>query len=569
MTNNNVQNVKFLRNGNVFVPGNDKTAREVALDAMNGQLTSLADGTAILGRYQETNGIVKTLVGFAYISGETKTLTVFDVDGAGADVEQKINELRTEINNKLGTSFISSANTVEANLTALSGTSSASSADTSVWGAKIYASSYTESIIDGLEGSVTAADGSYVKSVTQVDGKISGTTAALPTVGAISGEGQAITAVSQSNGTIAASAGDIAASHVTVVDSGGKFTATTVEAVLAEIDAAYKAADTAIIGGASASADTLGEIEGIINQMKTDEKTYTIAEITSGLASNVRKAYKLVDEDGTQSGATIEIYKDSSLQSVELVNEDPTQEPAKQGQFLKFTYVTDSETTDIVYLDVSTFLVEAEFKDGLQVNNGEVSIKLDTNGDDTGTGKFLTVSSSGLKLDGVTDAISAATEAAVNALDSTVTGSTSGSHITISIEELDGKLVQSGLTIQENDIASASVLTAEIEHRKAVDGVQGDAYTANTSMNYISGATSLKDADEKLDGALKSLNDDVIKGVKVNGSGLTETNNEVNIQISSAAATGTDASPIVVDTDANGAVTLTINYIDAGIYDAE
>ena len=182
MTNNNVQNVKFLRNGNVFVPGNDKTAREVALDAMNGQLTSLADGTAILGRYQETNGIVKTLVGFAYISGETKTLTVFDVDGAGADVEQKINELRTEINNKLGTSFISSANTVEANLTALSGTSSASSADTSVWGAKIYASSYTESIIDGLEGSVTAADGSYVKSVTQVDGKISGTTAALPTV---------------------------------------------------------------------------------------------------------------------------------------------------------------------------------------------------------------------------------------------------------------------------------------------------------------------------------------------------------------------------------------------------
>ncbi|MBO6254809.1 MAG: hypothetical protein J6O49_14380, partial [Bacteroidaceae bacterium] len=513
--------------------------------------------------------IVKTLVGFAYISGETKTLTVFDVDGAGADVEQKINELRTEINNKLGTSFISSANTVEANLTALSGTSSASSADTSVWGAKIYASSYTESIIDGLEGSVTAADGSYVKSVTQVDGKISGTTAALPTVGAISGEGQAITAVSQSNGTIAASAGDIAASHVTVVDSGGKFTATTVEAVLAEIDAAYKAADTAIIGGASASADTLGEIEGIINQMKTDEKTYTIAEITSGLASNVRKAYKLVDEDGTQSGATIEIYKDSSLQSVELVNEDPTQEPAKQGQFLKFTYVTDSETTDIVYLDVSTFLVEAEFKDGLQVNNGEVSIKLDTNGDDTGTGKFLTVSSSGLKLDGVTDAISAATEAAVNALDSTVTGSTSGSHITISIEELDGKLVQSGLTIQENDIASASVLTAEIEHRKAVDGVQGDAYTANTSMNYISGATSLKDADEKLDGALKSLNDDVIKGVKVNGSGLTETNNEVNIQISSAAATGTDASPIVVDTDANGAVTLTINYIDAGIYDAE
>ena len=561
MANNNVQNVRFLRNGNLY---STRDAARTALSGMQSTLTVEQDGSVILARYGSGSDI-KTLAGYIYATTSVKTITIFDIDDAGADVDEKIQEIKDILGNG-----VSSANTVSSQLSTLSGTSSDTSAATSVNGAKAYAKDYTDSVVDGLDYTgVTTGDGVYVTNVTEANGVISASTSTLPTVTAISRTGQAITAVSQSNGTVSAVVGDIAAEHVTVVDSGGKFTATTVEAVLAEIDAAYKAADTAIIGGASASADTLGEIEGIINQMKTDEKTYTIAEITSGLASNVRKAYKLVDEDGTQSGATIEIYKDSSLQSVELVNEDPTQEPAKQGQFLKFTYVTDSETTDIVYLDVSTFLVEAEFKDGLQVNNGEVSIKLDTNGDDTGTGKFLTVSSSGLKLDGVTDAISAATEAAVNALDSTVTGSTSGSHITISIEELDGKLVQSGLTIQENDIASASVLTAEIEHRKAVDGVQGDAYTANTSMNYISGATSLKDADEKLDGALKSLNDDVIKGVKVNGSGLTETNNEVNIQISSAAATGTDASPIVVDTDANGAVTLTINYIDAGIYDAE
>ena len=66
ITSNNVQNVKFLRNGTVFTSSNDKTAREVAIDAMNGQKDSLADGTAILGRYQGTNGTVMTLVGFAY-----------------------------------------------------------------------------------------------------------------------------------------------------------------------------------------------------------------------------------------------------------------------------------------------------------------------------------------------------------------------------------------------------------------------------------------------------------------------------------------------------------------------
>lgn len=566
MANNNVQNVRFLRNGNLY---STRDAARAALSGMQSTLTVEQDGSVILARYGSGSDI-KTLAGYIYATNSVKTITIFDIDDAGADVDEKIAALKAEIDAILGNG-VSSSNTVSSQLSVLSGTPSDDSSATSVNGAKAYAKDYTDSEIDKLEYSgVTTGEGVYVTNVTEVNGVISASTSTLPTVAAISGVGQAITAVSQSNGTVSAVAGDIAAEHVTVADSGNKFTATTVEGVLAEIDAAYKAADTAIIGGASATADTLGEIEGIINQMKTDEKTYTIEEITSGLASNVRKAYKLVDEDGAQSGATIEIYKDSSLQSVELVNEDPTQQPAKQGQFLKLTYVTDSGTTDVVYLDVSTFLVEAEFKNGLQVNSsGEVSIKLDTNGDDTGEGKFLTVSSNGLKLDGVTDAISAATEAAVNALDSTVTGSTSGSHITISIEELDGKLVQSGLTIYENDIASASVLASEIEHRKAVDGVQGDAYTANTSMNYISGATSLKDADEKLDGALKSLNDDVIKGVKVNGSGLTETNNEVNIQISSVAATGADASPIIVNTDSNGAVTLKIEYLDAGIYDAE
>ena len=88
MANNNVQNIKFLRNGVVFTPSIDpvKTARQVALDAMEKQKENLADGTAILGRYKETDGKVKTLVGFAYISNDAKTLTVFDVDGAGADV---------------------------------------------------------------------------------------------------------------------------------------------------------------------------------------------------------------------------------------------------------------------------------------------------------------------------------------------------------------------------------------------------------------------------------------------------------------------------------------------------
>ena len=61
------------------------------------------------------------------------------------------------------------------------------------------------------------------------------------------------------------------------------------------------------------------------------------------------------------------------------------------------------------------------------------------------------------------------------------------------------------VTITENDIASADVLTAEVAARKAVSGQTGATYAANDSANYINTATSLNDADVKLDAAIKAV----------------------------------------------------------------
>lgn len=544
MANNNVQNIRFLRNGNLYSTRDDA---RTALSGMQSTLTVEQDGSVILARYGSGSNI-KTLAGYIYATASVKTITIFDIDDAGADVDEKIQEIKDILGNG-----VSSANTVSSQLSTLSGTSSDTSAATSVNGAKAYAKDYTDSVVDGLDYTgVTTGDGVYVTNVTEANGVISASTSTLPTVAAISGTGQAITAVSQSNGTVSAVAGDIAAEHVTVADSGGKFTATTVEAVLAEIDAAYKAADTAIIGGASASADTLGEIEGIINQMKTDEKTYTIEKIETGLASNVREAYKLVDEDGAQSGATINIYKDSSLSSVELTDHDDS---GHTGQYIKFTYNTDSGTTDVVYLDVSTFLVEAEFKNGLQVNSsGEVSIKLDINGDDTGEGKFLTVGTDGLKLDGVTDAINSAVGTAISGLDASVSAETA--HVSVKVDEVDGVLT--AVTLTESDIASASALTAEIAARKAVDGQSGQTYAANTSVNYISDATSLNDADVKLDAALKTADDAMLTGVAA-GNGITISDKANKSQTISAKVKNDNG----IVNDADG---LHLGIIDCGTY---
>lgn len=715
MANNNVQNIKFLRNGVVFEPSNGKTARQVALDALERQKANLADGTAILGRYQETNGDVKTLVGFAYIGNDAKTLTVFDVDGA---ITNAINE---------------------------------------------------------LDGSVVAESGFYVKSVTEVNGKINGTTEALPSLKEVKEIGKPIVAVSENKGQVAASAGNINAKFVNIADNGGKFTAKTVEDALAEIATEIDAMDSDVVSGdgevitavsekdgkvfasktaikdvkltgyvksttatgaisgnddiedalsklenniaASQSATTVTNTDHSINvttdatgttigvNINSSEKVislgndgiYTDIKLSAVTVSeaNVKEAFALIASDGaTQLGSTIKIYKDSSLLSVALLHADysdpqnpvlPTYDkingwtdiasPTQANQALCFAYENVEGNVVVAAVPVGSFINEQEFASGLTWDStaGKVIGVVDSTSEkDSSKNSFLTVGADGFKVDGIKGEI----DTKINALDATV-GSTnveSGKHVAVQVVEDAGKLT--ALTVTENDIASAqgladeitargnadtelsnrlgdgvtttntaseqlsalsgtsedasgvtsvwgakkyaqqyadekvatvvdaldatvngqtadgkvkvqvvqengvlsavtvtstdiasdSALAAEIAARKDVDGQTGQTYAANTSSSYINNANSLNDADVKLAAALKTLDDDAIKSVKVNDVKLAETSNAVNVQISSVKANGTDSSPIVVDTDDTGAVTLQILQIDCGEY---
>lgn len=81
---------------------------------------------------------------------------------------------------------------------------------------------------------------------------------------------------------------------------------------------------------------------------------YTIKKITDGLADNIREAYKLVqtiEGESIEVGAQISIYKDQTLKSAKLVNNDGT----KNGQFLMFTYALSDGSESNVYIDVSDF----------------------------------------------------------------------------------------------------------------------------------------------------------------------------------------------------------------------
>ena len=133
-----------------------------------------------------------------------------------------------------------------------------------------------------------------------------------------------------------------------------------------------------------------------IAAVEADAKSYSVVAVTgdelAGLGANVKEAYKLVDEDSAKAGDYIKIYKDSALKSVVL-----------NGQSLEFTYTLADGTDLMVPVDVSSFLAEAEFKDGLQVVDHVVSVKVDAASEG-----FLTVGADGVKLSGVQDAIDAA-----------------------------------------------------------------------------------------------------------------------------------------------------------------
>ena len=190
----------------------------------------------------------------------------------------------------------------------------------------------------------------------------------------------------------------------------------------------------------------------------------------------------------------------------------------------------------------------------------------------------VTAASDGTKsVDLITDA-SKIKMSGFTAATSGLTGITEASSITQAFKVVETEIITNeevlaasindlNTRINELDSGSSADISAEIAARKAVDGQTGDTYVANSGKKYISGATSLNDADIKLNDALESLTTNYIDGVKVNNVALAETNHIVNVQISAGSTAANDANAIHVDTNSStGAITLTLGSIDAGTY---
>lgn len=253
------------------------------------------------------------------------------------------------------------------------------------------------------------------------------------------------------------------------LENGGELTVAQAKTALGLGSAAYvdttafDAAGTGAAQAAAAKKEILGYTEGEeipttdaqtikginerIDSVAGEAKSYSIAAVTgdelAGLGANVKEAYKLVDEDSAKSGEYIKIYKDSALQKVDL-----------EGQELVFTYLLATGAEDVVRVDVSNFLAESEFKDGLQVVDHVVSVKVDATSE-----TFLTVGEDGVKLAGVQDAINTAEGNAKSYADELK-------------EEIDG-------VIEENEKTTAAALT-DLDTR--VDALEAKNATIDSAL---------------------------------------------------------------------------------------
>lgn len=311
-----------------------------------------------------------------------------------------------------------------------------------------------KSIDEGADGLKLGTDGLYVEltkttdsitanataitklnadaaTVGSVDNKIDTAIKGLD-VNSIGGEGKFVKSVSETDGKIAAEVGDLVSSAVkrtstTNVEGQVDMTGTTVEGALVDLAKA-------------------------VSETKNDAATYKIAKVTTGLSENVMEAYQLVQTvngKDTNIDVQIPIYKDQTLKSVELTYTDGN----KEGQYLKYTYTTANGEDSVVYVDVSKFLVESEFKNGLSVSeSGEVSVKIDATSEE-----FLTVGTSGVKLSGVQDAVDAAKTAII------------GGDTSTTLKALEDNLAKEAETARAAEQANADAITV----LKGADTVEG------------------------------------------------------------------------------------------------
>lgn len=534
--------IRVLRNGKLF------TDREKALTGLQEKLALLQDGEICIASYGATWDAAKTILGVVRlqtVDGVAKrSYTIFDNEANSAEIAAEIANLDATVrgnltaNDAIATDKHVGVKVVEA--------------DGKLTSVTVVESDIASAKLLGTKGDASTVDTAFGRIAKEVADRTQAITDAIAALDST------VAAKAESNNQLSVLTG--------VTQTDGKLTgvAEVKLAAVAKTGSAADVATTAIAGDtthvAVAGTNVSAQITSIAETLKTitnNDLKYITVKLSdteaSALGANVKEAYQVfaytgtwnaATNKGTEVGEAIKIYKDASIHKIYLgseadtINETSgkitTVTPTEANLRLNYAYLNANGTYELVKIPVDNFLRESEFKNGLQVNSGVVSVKVDGTSEN-----FLTVGKDGIKLSGVQTAI----DTAIQGLDATVT-STGDSHVTVKVDETDGKV--SGVTVTTTGLALDSAVVknvtvngvnATVTSNKADVTIKGgniavaDNYTATVypekfeekvGANHIATGDTVAAAFKKTENTISVLATEVISNEKVTTAAVSK-----------------------------------------------
>lgn len=489
-----IKHIHLFRNG--IVIENRSLAVAKLKEFISGSKYDDLDGVAILARYKSTNNGVQTLVGFVYggDASNTKSITIFDNEGSSAATGGEIDSLRTDLEAQIQNT-LTSANT------------------------------YTDDEIAKLDVTDTATENNFVTSVSETDGKIKVTRAAVAsptkTVSIVkkTDDGGVNLDVNIDNSTIVKNA-----------ESG----------VLSVASAAL----TQYVGENAVTVSTADTSNNKTVSLKINSGDKVLSQDTNGLSTTLSIAYdsstrklQLKGKDGnliSDIDATA-FVKDGMLNDTAVFTASANTQTVDFGDrhheyssltinhhYLAFEFKIDNDTAQpykYEILDATSIIDVYKNGNGLDLTDHTFSVKLAQ-----GSENFLTVDGNGVKLSGVKAAIDAAAASAKTE----VKKASNDQHIGVTSAATENGHIT--YTISSVDTASATELSNETSERKAADdkiegsvGLGTDGSHITTNGNYTSGATTVVGEIAALDAQVKTNADKIAQNTPKKSNAITVT----------------------------------------------
>lgn len=492
-----IKHIHLFRNGTVL--DNRNLAVSKLKEFINDSKYDDLDGVAILARYKSTSNGVQTLVGFVYGGDDrnNKSITIFDNEGSSASTSGDIATLRTELETKID-------------------------------GALQSAKDNTTAKIAELDVTDSPVDNNFVTSVSESDGKIEVTRAAVSS----STKTVLVTKAEGKSGGVSL---DVNIDNSTIVKDAES-------GVLSVASAAL----TQYVGENAVTVSSANTSNNKTVSLKIKSGDNVLSQDTNGLSATLSIAYDSNERKlqlKGKSGNTISeidataFVKDGMLNDTAVFTASATTQSitfsgssnthkysglTSNHHYLAFEFkISSGESSSYNYeiLDATSIIDVYNNGNGLDLTGHTFSVKKASDSEE-----FLTVDKDGVKISGVTAAIAAAAASAKTE----VKKADNDNHINVTTSAVtDGHVIY---TISSVDTASASGLSKEITDRENADdkiessvGLNADGSHETTTGNYTSSATTVVGEIAALDAQVKTNADKIAQNTPKGSYAITVT----------------------------------------------